>query len=102
MSKMDKPRHSNIGTISKYGDERKKQLEVWEGVGSGELESGERGVGMGLALFIISLLILFDFLIMCMYYFNKSKNLKKSAKGKKKSHCELYCSSDPSKEHAFK
>lgn len=38
-----------IETISKYGDERKKQLEVWEVVGSGELESGGRGVGMGLA-----------------------------------------------------
>lgn len=49
MSKMAKPRNSNIETISKYGDERKKQLEVWEVVGSGELESGGRGVGMGLA-----------------------------------------------------
>lgn len=74
MTKMDNPRNSYIQTISKCGDEQKRQLEVWEVVGSGELESGERRVGMGLVLFIISLLILFDFLIMCMYYFNKSKN----------------------------
>lgn len=74
MTKMDNPRNSSIQTISKCGDEQKRQLEVWEVVGSGELESGERRVGMGLVLFIISLLILFDFLIMCMYYFNKSKN----------------------------
>lgn len=74
MTKMDNPRNSYTQTISKCGDEQKRQLEVWEVVGSGELESGERRVGMGLVLFIISLLILFDFLIMCMYYFNKSKN----------------------------
>lgn len=74
MTKMDNPRNSYIQTILKCGDEQKRQLEVWEVVGSGELESGERRVGMGLVLFIISLLILFDFLIMCMYYFNKSKN----------------------------
>ena len=42
MTKMDNPRNSYTQTISKCGDEQKRQLEVWEVVGSGELESGER------------------------------------------------------------
>lgn len=44
-------------------------------------------MGAGLAFFIISLLVRFDFLIMCMYYFNKSKNflnVRKAQRKKKK------------------
>lgn len=57
---MHKPRQSNIQIISKYGKEE-QTAPVWGGVRSGELESG-RGVGMTLAVFIISLLVCFDFL----------------------------------------
>lgn len=56
-------------------------------------------MGTGLVFFIISHLVRFDFLIMCMYYFNKSENLKKMRKAqrkkKKKKRCKSYFSLIP-------
>lgn len=73
-STMDKPRKSNIQIISKYGDkEQKKQLQCGKEFTLGSWKQ-EGGMGMGLAFFIMSLLVHFEFLIMCMYYINKSKN----------------------------
>lgn len=61
-----------------------------------ELEPGA-GAWARSALFIVSLLMLFDFLIMCTYYFGKSKTFLKIRKrqGGKQSLCGLYGSSDP-------
>lgn len=56
---------------------------MWEGVRLGSWNQ-EGGVGTGLAFFIISHLVCFDFLIMCMYYFNKSENFKKMRKAQRK------------------
>lgn len=76
-STMDKPRKSDIQIISKCRDkEQKKQLQSGKEITLGSWKQ-EGGMGMGLAFFIMSLLVCFDFLIMCMYYINKSKNLKK-------------------------
>lgn len=70
---MDKPRKRDVQIISKYGDkEQKKQLQCEKFTLGSWQQEGE--AGMGLAFFIMSLLVRFDFLITCMYYINKSKN----------------------------